>query len=319
MKLTTTCIALVLAIGEAAAQSYPAKPVRIIVPFPPTGGSDVIARIFAPRLSEALGQQVLIDNRSGANGNVGTELVARATPDGYTLLFNGSGTLAINPSLYEKLPFDVLRDFAPVTLTVLQPHLLVVHPSVPAKSVKELIALAKAQPGRLNFASSGNGSLAHLAGEMFKTAAGVDIVHVPYKGAAPSLVDLIAGQVHLVFSSSPSVMPHVRSGKLRALAVTTQKRVAIVPELPTVIESGLPGFTATGWYGVLAPAATPANVVARLNTDIVGTLRHAEVRQRLVDLGLEVETTTPQGFGEFMKAEIAKYAKIVRSANVKVD
>lgn len=310
---------LLFVIGEAAAQAYPAKLVRIVVPFPPSGGSDVIARIFVPKLAEVLGQQVLVDNRAGANGNVGTEIVARSAPDGHTLLFNGSGTLAINPSLYAKLPYDSVRDFAAISLIVVQPHVLVVHPSVPAKSVKNLIALAQAQPGKLNFASSGSGSLAHLAGEMFKSMARVEMVHVPYKGAAPSLVDLMAGQVHLVFSSSPSVMPHVKNHKLRALAVTTAKRVAIMAELPTIVESGLPGFVVTGWYGLLAPAGTPGHVIAKLNSDLVSTLNQPEVRQKLEDVGLEVEVSTSQGFGDFIKAEIAKYAKVVRSANIRVD
>ena len=319
MRTIKLLLILLFMIGEAAAQAYPTRLVRIVVPFPPSGGSDVIARIFVPKLAEALGQPIVIDNRAGANGNVGTEIVARSAPDGYSLLFNGSGTLAINPSLYPKLPYDALRDFAPISLVVLQPHVLVVHPSVPAKSVKELIALAQAHPGTLNFASSGNGSLAHLGGEMFKTMARVDMIHVPYKGAAPSLVDLVAGQVHIVFSSSPSVMPHVTTKRLRALAVTTAKRVAAMPELPTIVESGLPGFIVTGWYGLLAPAGTPGNVIAKLNSDLVMTFKQPEVRQKLVDLGLEVETSTPQGFGDFMKAEIAKYAKVVRSANIRVD
>ena len=312
--LILSCIAC-----EVAAQAYPVKVVRVIVPFPPSGGTDAIARIFAPALGEALGQQVVIDNRAGANGNVGTEIVARSATDGYTLLFNGSGTLAINPGLYRNLPYDSIRDFAPVSLIVLQPHVLVVHPSVPAKSVQELIALARSAPGKLNFASSGSGSLAHLAGEMFKTMAQVDMVHVPYKGAAPSLVDLIVGEVHLIFSSSPSVMPHVKANRLRALAVTTAQRVAAMPGLPTVTAAGLPGFVITGWYGLLAPVGTPAPVIARLNADLVSTLRQADVRQKLVGLGLDVETSTPQGFADFIKAEIAKYAKVVLSAKLKVD
>ncbi|MDB5925065.1 MAG: protein bugT-like protein [Betaproteobacteria bacterium] len=319
VRVSALLFVLLFTICEAAAQAYPAKIVRLVIPFPPSGGSDVIARIFVPKFAEALGQQVLVDNRSGANGNVGTEIVARSAPDGYTLLFNGSGTLAINPSLYEKLPYDPVRDFAPISLVVLQPHVLVVHPSVPARSVKELIALAQAQPGKLNFASSGSGSLAHLAGEMFKMMARVDMVHVPYKGAAPSLVDLVAGHVHLVFSSSPSVMPQVRTHRLRALAVTTAKRVAAMPELPTMAESGLPALIVTGWYGLLAPAGTPGNITAGLNSDIVSTLRQSDVRQKLIDLGLEIETSTPQGLGDFVKAEIAKYARVVRSANIRVD
>ncbi|MGZ5149872.1 MAG: Bug family tripartite tricarboxylate transporter substrate binding protein [Burkholderiales bacterium] len=319
VRVSALLLVLAFTTSEAIAQAYPAKIVRLVIPFPPSGGSDVIARILVPKFAEALGQQVLVDNRSGANGNVGTEIVARSAPDGYTLLFNGSGTLAINPSLYEKLPYDAVRDFAPISLVVLQPHVLVVHPSVPARSVKELIALAHAQPGKLNFASSGSGSLAHLAGEMFKMMGRVDMVHVPYKGAAPSLVDLVAGHVHLVFSSSPSVMPQVRTHRLRALAVTTAKRVAAMPDLPTIVESGLPALIITGWYGLLAPAGTPANITVRLNSDIVSTLRQSDVRQKLIDLGLEIETLTPQGFGDFVKAEIAKYAKVVRSANIRVD
>ncbi|MGZ5095077.1 MAG: Bug family tripartite tricarboxylate transporter substrate binding protein [Burkholderiales bacterium] len=319
VRVSALLLVLAFTTSEAIAQAYPAKIVRLVIPFPPSGGSDVIARILVPKFAEALGQQVLVDNRSGANGNVGTEIVARSAPDGYTLLFNGSGTLAINPSLYEKLPYDAVRDFAPISLVVLQPHVLVVHPSVPARSVKELIALAHAQPGKLNFASSGSGSLAHLAGEMFKMMGRVDMVHVPYKGAAPSLVDLVAGHVHLVFSSSPSVMPQVRTHRLRALAVTTAKRVAAMPELPTIVESGLPALIITGWYGLLAPAGTPGNITVRLNSDIVSTLRQSDVRQKLIDLGLEIETLTPQGFGDFVKAEIAKYAKVVRSANIRVD
>jgi len=303
----------------AAAQTYPVKPVRMVVPFPPSGGTDVLARAFYHRFGEALGQQVVIDNRSGANGNVGTELVARAAPDGYTLLLNGGGTLAVNPSLYSRLPYDSVRDFAPISLVALQPSVLVVHPSVPAKSVKELVALAKSRPGQLNFASSGSGSLAHLSAEIFKSMAGVDMVHVPYKGAGPSLVDLIAGQVHLIFASSPSVMPHVRNGKLRALGVTTAKRAAATPDVPTIAEAGVPGFVVTGWYGLLAPAGTPAPIVSRLHADLVKVLGTAEVQEKLGSYGLEVATSTPAQFGEFLKAEIAKYSKVVRDAGVKVD
>ena len=310
---------LLFFVASTAAAQFPTKPVRVIVPFPPSGGSDVIARIFAPGLSAALGQPVVIDNRSGANGNVGTELAARAAPDGHTLLFNGSGTLAINPALYDKLPFDVLRDFAPITLTVLQPHVLVVHPSLPVTNVRELIALARSQPGKLNYASSGAGSLAHLAGEIFAAQAKLDMVHVPYKGAGPSMADLIAGQVHLVFASSPSAMPHVVSKRLKALAVTTPRRLSGLPELPTVAEAGLRDFQVMGWYGLLAPAATPQAIVSRLNTDMVATLKAPDVRQKLAAAGLEVETSTPQGFADFMKGEIAKYSKVVKAANIKVD
>ena len=317
-RLTALLSLLCLAAG-AVAQPYPAKPVRIVIPFPPGGGTDSIVRAFSTRFAEVLGQSLVLDNRSGANGNVGTELVAKSPPDGYTLLKNGSGTLAINPSLYSRLPYDPLRDFAPIGLTVLQPHVLTVHPSIPVRSVADLVRLAKSQPGKLNFASSGNGSLAHLGGELFKAAAAIDVVHVPYKGAAPALVDLLGGQVHMVFASSPAVMPHVKSKRLRALAVTTNKRIAVMPEVPTVIESGLTDFVLIGWYGLLAPAGTPASIVNRLSADLAKTLRFADVRERLNGLGLEIESSTPEEFGRFMAAEIEKYAKVVRSANIRID
>jgi tripartite-type tricarboxylate transporter receptor subunit TctC len=319
MSFIRSLAVLLFFVASTVAAQYPAKPVRIIVPFPPSGGSDVIARIFQPGFSAALGQPVVIDNRAGANGNVGTELAARAAPDGHTLLFNGSGTLAISPALYEKLPFDPLRDFAPVTLTVLQPHVLVVHPSLPVTNVAQLVALARSQPGKLNYASSGNGSLAHLAGEIFASQAKLDMVHVPYKGAGPSMADLIAGQVHLVFASSPSAMPHVKTNRLKAIAVTTARRLADMPELPTVAESGIKGFEVTGWYGLLAPAGTPQAIVSRLNADMAATLKTPDVRQKLAAAGLEVETSTPQGFADFMKAEIAKYSKVVKAAKIKVE
>lgn len=307
-----------LAVG-AVAQTYPSKPVRIVIPFPPGGGTDSIVRAFSARFAEALGQPLVIDNRSGANGNVGTELVAKSPADGYTLLKNGSGTLAINPGLYSRLPYDPLRDFAPISLTVLQPHVLTVHPSIPVRTVTDLVRLARSQPGKLNFASSGNGSLAHLGGELFKSAAGIDVVHVPYKGAAPALVDLLGGQVHMVFASSPAVMPHIRTGRLKALAVTTAKRIGVMPEVPTVSESGLSGFVLIGWYGLLAPAGTPGTIVCRLNADLTRTLGLPDVRERLGGLGLEIETSTPEAFGGFMAAEISKYAKVVRSANIRVE
>ncbi len=319
MRAIKLLLVLLFLIGEAAAQSYPARPVRIVVPFPPSGGTDIIARIFAPKFAEALGQPVVIDNRAGANGNVGTEIVARAAADGYSLLLNGGGTLAISPSLYATLPYDPVRDFAPISLVVVQAHVLAIHPSVPAKSVKELIALAQAQPGKLNFASSGIGSLAHLAGEIFAAMARVNMVHVPYKGAAPALVDLLAGQVHIVFGSSPSVMPYVKSNKLRALGVTSAKRVGALSELPTIAESGLPEYIVTGWYGLLAPAGTPASVIGKLNRDLVSTLSQPAIRQKLIELGLEVETSTPLAFGDLIKTETAKYAKVIRSANIRVE
>jgi tripartite-type tricarboxylate transporter receptor subunit TctC len=290
-----------------------------VIPFPPGGGTDSIVRAFSARFSEALGQSIVLDNRSGANGNLGTELVAKSPPDGYTLLKNGSGTLAINPSLYSRLPYDALRDFAPISLSVLQPHVLTVHPSIPVRTVSDLVRLAKSQPGKLNYASSGNGSLAHLGGELFKSAVLIDVVHVPYKGAAPALVDLLGGQVHMVFASSPAAMPHVKTNRLRAVAVTTRKRIAVMPQVPTVNESGVPGFVLIGWYGLLAPAGTPAAIVNRLNADLTRTLGLADVRERLGSLGLEVEGSTPEEFARFMAAEIGKYAKVVRTADIRVE
>ena len=303
----------------ANAQTYPSKPIRIVIPFPASGGTDVIARTVQPKMTEALGQTLILDNRSGANGNVGTEIVARSAPDGYTLLLNGSGTLAINPGLYAKLPYDSIKDFAPVSIMVLQPSVLVVHPSLPARNVKELIVLAKSKPGQLNFASSGSGSISHLAAEVFSMMGGIQMVHVPYKGAGPAMVDLVAGQVQVNFGGSPSVMPHVKSGRLRALGVTTAKRVTATPELPTIAEAGLPGYEATGWYGLLAPAGTPDAIISRLNQVMIATLQNADIRDKLVGLGLEVSTSTPQQFTDFMKSEIAKYTKVIKAANVKVD
>jgi len=319
ISMISIALLLCAAALEVGAQAYPVKPVRVVVPFPPSGGTDVIARVVAPRFSEALGQQTLIDNRAGANGNVGTEIVARAVPDGYTLLFNGSGTLAINPGLYPKLPYDSVRDFAPVTLMVLQPSVLVVHPSLPVKTVNDLIAFARSRPGQINFGSSGNGSIAHLSAEVFKTMAKVNMVHVPYKGAAPALVDLIAGETQLIFAGSASVMPHVRSGRLRVLGVTTPRRVVATPEIPTIAESGLPGFEATGWYGLLAPAGTAEAVVNRLNAAMNAALKQPEVQEKLVSLGLEVAGSTPRQFADFIKAEITKYATVVKQASIRVD
>jgi len=318
-KLLKVALVFLCSINVIFAQTYPTKPIRIIIPFPPGGGSDAIIRVFAPKFSEFIGQPIIIDNRSGANGNVGTEAVARSSPDGYSLLFNGSGTLAINPSLYSKLPYDVVRDFSPISLMVFQPHVLVLHPSVPAKSVKELIALARSHPGKLNYASSGNGSLAHLGGQLFKTTAHLEITHIPYKGAAPSLIDLIAGQVHMVFSSAPSVIPHIKNNKLRPIGVTTLKRISVLPEVPSLIESGVDGFILIGWYGMLAPTGTPINIIGKLNNEILATLTQISVRQKLNDLGLEIEHLAPSYFNDFIKSEISKYSKVIQSGNIRIE
>jgi len=307
-----------LPLALAAQSSYPNKPIRMLVPYPPGGPTDVLGRIVAQKLSESLGQQVVVENRPGASGMIGSELVAKAAPDGYTLLTNAS-IHVINPSLYPKMNFDALRDFAPVALIAQVPLILVVNPALPAKSVAELIALAKAEPNRLNFGSSGNAAAPHLAGESFKIATGVQMQHVPYKGSAPALTDLIGGQVQLIFDSMPSAMPHVKSGKVRALAVTTAKRSATVPELPTVAESGVPGFDISTWYGVWAPAGTPRDIVNKISLEIAKALKQPAVRERLAALGAEPVGNTPEEFAAYCQAELAKWSKIVRESGAKAD
>jgi tripartite-type tricarboxylate transporter receptor subunit TctC len=305
--------------SEAAAQTYPTKPVRMIIPFPPGGTTDILARVAAQKLSEALGQQVVPDNRPGAAGNIGTELVAKAPPDGYLLLTAPGSTLTIHPSLYAKLPFDPLKDFAPVTILGIVPNALVVHPSLPARNVKELIALAKARPGELNYASTGAGQSTHLSMELFKTMAGVKITHVPYKGSAPAVTDLLGGHVSLMFDNMPSALPHVKANKIRALAVSTLKRSPVAPEIPTVAESGLPGFEVSVWFAVLAPAATPRPIVDRLNQVLVKALQSPDVRERLSSQGAEPIGNTPEEFTAVMKRDLVKWAKVVRDGNIRLD
>jgi len=307
-----------LPLALAAQGAYPNKPIRMIVPYPPGGPTDVLGRIVAQKLSESLGQQVVIENRPGASGMIGSEIVAKAPPDGYTLLTNAS-IHVINPSLYPKMNFDVLRDFAPVSLIAQVPLILVVNPALPVKSVSELIALAKAQPNRLNFGSSGNAAAPHLAGESFKIATGVQMQHVPYKGSAPALTDLIGGQVQLIFDSMPSAMPHVKSGKIRAIAVTTAKRSPTVPDLPTIAESGVPGFDISTWYGVWAPVGTPRDIVNKVATEISKALQQPAVRERLAALGAEPAGNTPEEFAAYCQSELAKWSKIVRESGAKAD
>ena len=292
---------------------------RFVIGFTPGGPSDILARAVGQKLAERWGQQVVIENRPGAGGNVAAEAVARSAPDGYTWLLGNNSILATNQTLYRSLPYDPVKDFAPVSLVAVQPNILVVHPAVPAQSVAELIALAKKDPGKLNYASSGSGAAAHLAGELFKTMAGVDLVHVPYKGAQPALTDVIAGQVQVMFATSASVIPHVRAGKLRALAVTSAQRSPSVPELPTVSEAGVPGFEAITWHGVVVPAATPAALVERMNRDIVAVLGLPDLRGRLAGLGAEVITGTPREFADYIAAEIPKWAKVVRDSGARIE
>jgi tripartite-type tricarboxylate transporter receptor subunit TctC len=311
--------ALACAATFAFAQGYPEKPIRFVVGFTPGGPSDILARALGQKLGERWNQQVVIENRPGAGGNVAAEAVAKSAPDGYTWLLGNNSILATNQSLYRRLGYDPVKDFAPVSLVAVQPNILVVNPEVPANSVMDLISLARKHPGKLNYASSGSGAAAHLAGELFKTMTGVDLVHVPYKGAQPALTDVIAGQVQVMFATSASVIPFIKAGKLRALAVTTAQRSASVPELPTVAEAGVPGFEAITWHGVVVPAATPAPLIERLNRDIVGVLRMPDLRERLATLGAEVVAGTPHEFTEYIAAEIPKWAKVVRDSGARIE
>jgi hypothetical protein len=305
-------------IASAAAQSFPERPIRLVSPFAPGGGNDLVSRTLAQALSKNLGQSVVVDNRPGATTIIGMDLVAKAPADGYTLVMSSS-TLAINVTLYPKLPYDVLRDFAPVSLVATTPLILAVHPSQPVTTVAELIALAKAKPGELFFPSAGTGDAPHLAAELFNIVAGVKLVHVPYKGAAIGINDLVAGRLALMFGTSPTTLPHVRSGRLRAVAVTGRVRSAVMPELPTVAESGLPGFEAGSWYGALAPARTPKAVVARLSAEIATALTSSEVREKLKAQGVDAVGNTPEQFATYIRQEIVKWAKVLQAANVKAD
>lgn len=301
-----------------AQQTYPAKPVRIISPFAPGGGNDTICRIIAPKLSENLKQQVVIDSRPGANGIVGTEVAARSAPDGYTIILIPSGH-AVNASLYKKLPYDSIGDFSPITLVATSPLILVMHPTVPVKNVKELIAFAKARPGQLTYSSAGVGASAHLAGALFDAMTGTKMVHVPYKGSALALTDLIGGQVSLSFATSASAMPHVRSGRLRALATTGAERSPALPDLPTVAESGVPGYEAGLWYGFVGPARMPAEIVQRLNTEIVSVLKLPEVRDRLAKEGVDARFNTPDEFAKLLVSDLKRWANVIERAGVRVN
>ena len=317
-KLIALGLASTLPARLAYAQGYPARPVRMIVPYPPGGPTDVLARIVAVKLSEALGQAFAIDNKAGASGMIGAAEVAKAAPDGYTLLGNAS-IHVINPSLYPKSTFDAIADFTPVTQLAGVPLILVVNNDLPVKSVRELIAYAKANPGKLNFASSGNAAAQHLAGESFKIAADVQMQHVPYKGSAPALTDLIGGQVQLMFDSMPSAMPHVKAGKLRPLAVTTAKRSAAVPDLPTVAEAGVPGYDISTWYGLWAPKGTSREITERIASETAKILKVPDVRERYAALGAEPVGSTPDEFAAYCRSELSKWAKIVRESGAKAD
>jgi tripartite-type tricarboxylate transporter receptor subunit TctC len=304
--------------GAIAAETYPARPLRFILPYPPGGGNDFVARVIAAKLSGNIRQQIVIDNRGGAHGIIATELTAQAPPDGYTIFMCGTGH-ALNPYMYKKLPYDSEKDFAPVSLAAVAPNILVLHPSVPATSVGELIALAKAKPGTLSFGSAGGGGNSHLAGELLKQLAKIDIVHVPYRGTGPAATALLAGEVQMMFSTLPPVLAQVRAGKVRAIAVTGAKRTAAAPEVPTIAESGLPGYEATGWWGILMPGKTPPAIVASLNAEIVKTLNADSTKAQLAREGIEAAGGTPAQFAAHIRAEGLKWAPIIKAANIQGD
>ena len=317
--LRALLVVLALAPAMGWAQIYPTKPIRLVVPFPPGGSLDVVARAIGQKLSEAWGQPVVIDNRPGAGGNIGADLVAKSAPDGYTILEGALSTHAVNVSLYGKMPYDPVKDFAPITLVAVTPNVLVLNPSVPANSVKELIAYGKANPGKLAFGSGSNGSAGHLAGELFKTETGVDMVHVPYKGGAPAMQDLLAGRTQLMFDNLANSMQQVRAGKLKALAVTTAQRSPLVPDLPTLAEAGLPGFDIYTWWGFMAPAGTPKEIIAKWNVEVARILNAPEMKEFFAQQGAVPAPDSPEEFAALIRREIPKYAKIVKDSGAKVD
>jgi tripartite-type tricarboxylate transporter receptor subunit TctC len=315
--LSAGLAALVLCAPYAAAQNYPAKPVRMVVPFPAGGTPDILGRILAQKLTATMGQPVLIDNRGGAAGNIGVETVARSAPDGYTLIVGHSGTFAVNVSLYEKLPFSPTKDFVPVTLIAMVPNLLVVHPSLPAKSVKELVALAKARPGQINYGSAGVGSVPYMAVEYFKQLTGTDIVPIQYRGVGAMLADLIGGQISMSFAGVTAFLPHVKTKQLRALAVGTTKRIDLLPDVPTVAEAGVPKYEQTVWYGILAPAAVPRDIVTKLHGEIVKALQQPDIRSQFAQQGASVTTSNPEEFGAFIRQETARWAGVIKTSGAR--
>jgi tripartite-type tricarboxylate transporter receptor subunit TctC len=302
----------------AIAQTYPTRPIRVVVPFAAGGATDVIARVLGQRIADSVGQPVIIDNKPGGSAMIGTDIVAKATPDGHTIVMTANPH-TVNPALYPKMPFDPVKDFAPITLAGLQPLIVAVHTSLPARNVKEFIAVLKANPGKYSYGTSGTAGPQHLAGEMFKVMTGTDITHVPYKGAAPATADLIGGQVQIAFGGTTNVLPHVKAGRLRALATATLKRTPFAPDLPTLDESGLTGFESTAWLGLLAPAATPRDVVARINAEAVKAIRQPETQEKLFAQGIEGVGNTPVEFAGFIRDEIAKWGKVVKAAGIRAE
>jgi tripartite-type tricarboxylate transporter receptor subunit TctC len=310
----TLCISL-----SAAAQPYPNRPIRLVVPFAPGGSADLVARLLGQSLAESWGQQVIVDNRPGASGMIGNDLVAKSAPDGYTLTIGTLGPFAVNQTLFAKVPYDNVRDFAPITLTGISSHILVAHPSMPVETVTELLALAKARPGQLAFASSGTGNATHLTFELFKARAGIDIVHVPYKGGGPAMADLLGGQVAFSFASMPSALPFVQAGRLRSIAVSGGQRSPLFPNVPTVAETALPGFASEDWQGLLAPAKTPTEVVGKLNGEIARILALPEIRSKLSAAGFDAKTSTPEWFAQFIQSETVKWAKLLKQSGIRVE
>jgi tripartite-type tricarboxylate transporter receptor subunit TctC len=305
---------------SAQAQAWPSKqPIKFVVPYPPGGASDVTARVLGVKLAEALGQAVVVENRPGANGILALELVAKSAPDGYTILMANLGPNAINPGVYQKLPYDPIKGFTPITLTSVVPLVVLVAPTMPVKSMPELISYAKANPGKLTYASAGNGASNHLAGEMIKTMTGIDMVHVPYKGDSPAITDVAAGTVSMMFPTVVAGIPHVKSGKLRALAVTSMKRSSSMPDVPTVSEAGIPGFEAVSWGGVMGPGGLPPEITNRLNSEIVRILKMPDVAEKLASLGADIVGSTPDEFATYLKAEIAKWGKVAHDNNIRLD
>ena len=319
MKPLFAAVLLALGLAPALAQNYPAKPIRLLIAQAPGSATDVISRVVGNRLSEALGQPIVVEARPGAGGAVGTEAAARSAPDGYTLFMANNSTHGSNPALYAKLPYDAVNDFAPISMVASVPYVLVVHPSVPVSSVQELIALAKSQPGKLNYASAGNGSTHQFCGELLKSAAGIDLVHIPYKGSPPGVTAVMAGEVSLMFANLTDINSQIRGGKVKALAVTTLKRAALFPNLPTMVEAGVPDFEITSWFGLLAPAGTPAPIVARLNAEMVKVLAREDVRSTLGAQGLNVASSSPEQFAAHIKSEIARFTRIARTAGIKAE
>jgi tripartite-type tricarboxylate transporter receptor subunit TctC len=315
---TALCTAASPLLAQSA-QSYPSKPIRVVVPFPPGGPTDLVARLVGNKLSERWSQPVLVENRAGAGGTIGAEIVARAAPDGYTLVMGSTANMAVNVTLFKKLSYDPIKDFAPVNLAAVTPSLLVVNPKFPASNVREFIAYAKANPTAINYATGGVGTPSHLAAEMFKTMSGIQMNHVPYKGSIPALTDIIGGQVTLMFDSMASALPFAKTGKLKALAQTGAKRSASVPDLPTISESGLPGYDVAGWFGFLAPAGTPHDILQKLSSEITAILNLPDVKERYLLLGAEPGPATPEDFAAFLKSEISKWAKVIRESGAKAE